>query len=288
MKTEIDSRSGFCFGVINAIGKAEEELLKPGTLYCLGDIVHNEAEVARLAALGLVTIGREEYFRLKEARVLIRAHGEPPETYDHARRNNITLIDATCPVVLRLQKQVRDEYAQLADRGGQLLFYGKKGHAETIGINGQTGNRAVIVAGPADLDNVDFSRPVALYSQTTMPMEGFRALAAELRLRAGGNPEVEVRDTICRQVSNRGPYLRKFAARFDVVLFVAGRKSSNGAALFAVCREANPRTFFVESAEEVMPEWIAGAAGVGICGATSTPRWLLEAVESRLHSLVAG
>ncbi len=285
MKTEIDSRSGFCFGVINAIQKAETELAKPGVLYCLGDIVHNEAEVARLANLGMVTITREQFFSMENCRVLIRAHGEPPETYDYAREHHITLVDATCPVVLQLQKQVKGSYQKLAPHGGQLLFFGKTGHAETEGINGQIGNRALIIQSPEDLDKADFSKPIEVYSQTTMPVEQFREVTELVLRRAGANPEVTIRDTICRQVSNRGPHLQKFAARFAVVVFVTGRKSSNGAALFAVCRKANPNTYRVEGVEDLRDEWFRDADSVGICGATSTPRWLLEAVEARIHRI---
>jgi len=278
MKIEIDKKSGFCFGVTNAISKAEKELSMTDKLYCLGDIVHNGAEVSRLAEMGMVTITREAYYRLHDCKVLIRAHGEPPETYAYARQNHITLIDATCPVVLMLQNRVKTSYENIVMKGGQLVIFGKPGHAETMGINGQTGNKAVIIQNTAEIDKIDFSRPVELYCQTTMPISRFHELTEQIRQRAGKNSIIKIHDTICRQVANRAPHLKEFAARFDVIIFVSGKKSSNGAALFEICREVNPNSYWIENQSDIRKEWFSGALTTGICGATSTPRWLMEAV----------
>ncbi len=285
MKIEIDRKSGFCFGVINAINKAESELGNDGKFYCLGDIVHNDAEVARLKLLGMETITHEEYFRMRNCRVLIRAHGEPPETYRYALENQIELIDATCPVVLMLQKRVKGSFKNLAKEKGQLVFFGKPGHAETTGISGQIDNKAIIVRNKEDLEKIDFTKPIELYSQTTMSIESFNEMAVAIRERAGENQQVVVRDTICRQVANRGPHLREFAARYQVVIFVAGDKSSNGAALYAVCKSVNPHTYKIEDEAGLNPEWFAGIESVGICGATSTPRWLMEKVAAGIRKL---
>ncbi len=285
MKVEIDRKSGFCFGVINAITKAENELASHKTIYCLGDIVHNEGEIHRLRDQGMITISREEYFTMSNCRVLIRAHGEPPETYRYAEENNIELVDATCPVVLQLQRRVKSSHKLLARNNGQLLFFGKPGHAETVGISGQIDNKAIIIKSKEDLDMVDFSRPMELYSQTTMPIGEFNELAAILRERAENQGQVTIRDTICRQVANRGPHLQEFASRFDVVIFVAGRKSSNGAALYSICRTVNPRTYLVEDPSELQASWLTGASSAGICGATSTPRWLMEKVATAIMDL---
>jgi len=278
MKTEIDKKSGFCFGVTNAIQKAEDELSKDEQLFCLGDIVHNDAEINRLSGLGLVTISREVFFTLRDCKVLIRAHGEPPETYEYAAENNITLIDATCPVVLQLQKRVKTSYKNIVRDEGQLVIFGKPGHAETEGINGQTGNQAIIIQSGEELTKVDFTRPVELYSQTTMPIARFNELAGLIREKTGNNRKVQIHDTICRQVANRGPHLKDFTTRFDIVIFVSGKKSSNGAALYQICKETNPNTFFVENADDLKMEWFDGSKNAGICGATSTPMWLMEQV----------
>jgi 4-hydroxy-3-methylbut-2-en-1-yl diphosphate reductase len=278
MKIEIDKVSGFCFGVTNAIRKAEDELAENKQLLCLGDIVHNDAEVNRLATMGMKTISHSEYFTLQNCRVLIRAHGEPPETYEYAAKNNITLIDATCPVVLRLQKRVKSSFRNLTLENGQLVIFGKPGHAETEGINGQIGNMAIIIQNKEEINKIDFSRPIELYCQTTMPIARFRELPKIIRQHAGENFNVRIHDTICRQVANRGPHLREFAEKFDVIIFVAGKKSSNGAALFEICRKTNKNSYFVENADSIRQEWFEGAASVGICGATSTPRWLMEQV----------
>jgi 4-hydroxy-3-methylbut-2-enyl diphosphate reductase len=285
MKVDIDRLSGFCFGVTNAIHKAEAGLEEPGLLHCLGDIVHNDAEIGRLKEAGLVTITREEFFSLRNCRVLIRAHGEPPETYEYAKQNNITLIDATCPVVLKLQNRVKNTYRHLLQENGQLVIFGKIGHAETEGINGQIGNRAVIVQNKEELDKIDFDKPVELYSQTTMSIAKFQEVAGLIREKAANPEKVRIHDTICRQVANRGPHLREFSTRYDVVIFVSGRKSSNGAALFQICKEANPNTWFVEGPGNLDAAWFNGAHSAGICGATSTPMWLMEATAREIERL---
>ncbi len=273
---EIDSQSGFCFGVVTAIHKAEEELGRGGTLYCLGDIVHNSDEVERLRRKGLETITHTDLDSLRNVKVLLRAHGEPPSTYETARRNGIDIIDATCPVVLRLQQRIKAAY----DAGGntQIVIYGKLGHAEVNGLVGQTEGTAIVVEDIDGLDKVDFSRPVALYSQTTKSLEGFNAMIGEIRRRMAPGVAFSFHDTICRQVANRVEHLRQFARSKDVVLFVAGSKSSNGRVLFNQCLEVNPRTYLISNGAQLRAEWLADAATVGICGATSTPRWLMEEV----------
>lgn len=285
LRIEIDNKSGFCFGVVNAIRKAGEELKHHGTLYCLGDIVHNSAEIDRLKELGMITITREEYFTMSNCRVLIRAHGAPPEIYRYARQNSIELIDATCPVVLKLQKRVKTAHSNLTRINGQLLLFAKPGHAETVGLNGQTGNQAIIIRSKDDLEQIDFSRPIELFSQTTMPIREFNELTALIREKAGDNSMVTIRDTICRQVTNRGPHLSEFATQFDVIIFVAGRKSSNGAALFQICRSVNQRSHLIENPSELEASWFEGAHSAGICGATSTPRWLMEKVADAIKTM---
>ena len=287
----VDEQSGFCPGVVSAIRKAEEQLSSADSLYCLGDIVHNSEEVSRLEQLGLRTIDHQQMQQLASTRVLFRAHGEPPSTYAMAQQRGIEVIDATCPVVLQLQKRIRTVY-QDALRAGeadrlQIVIFGKIGHAEVNGLVGQTQGAAIVIEGEQDLGKIDCTRPVRLFSQTTMPIDTFRALADTLRSRMSRPEEFEYRDTICRQVANRIPHLREFSRQHDVVLFVSGRKSSNGKALFGVCHEENPRSYFVSHPEEVTPEMLAGAESVGICGATSTPKWQMEAVASRLSDFPA-
>ncbi len=286
MKIEIDNKSGFCFGVVNAIKKAEDALSAEETLYSLGDIVHNGAEVHRLAGKGMKTISREEFYQMKNCRVLIRAHGEPPETYAYAKENNIELIDATCPIVLTIQKKVRNTFKEQSINNGQLVIFGKPGHAEVVGLNGQTGNKAIIISNKEDLNKIDFNLPVTLYSQTTKPLPEFREIADLILERAGGRIPVEIKDTVCRQVSGRAPHLEKFAARHDVVIFVSGKKSSNGAVLFAVCKNVNRRSHMVSDSSEIQKEWFLGAESAGICGATSTPQWLMEEVACHIESIV--
>jgi 4-hydroxy-3-methylbut-2-en-1-yl diphosphate reductase len=285
MIVEIDKKSGFCFGVVNAIRKAEDELSENQRFFCLGEIVHNGAEVERLTKKGMITITREEYYKLSNCRVMIRSHGEPPETYRYAKDNNIELIDATCPVVLKLQNRIGKAFETLQKDNGQLVIFGKAGHAEVIGLNGHTGNSAIIVSSKDDIGKIDFTRPVALYSQTTQPLHEFREIADIIRQRAGDKIVPEIRDTICRQVANRGPHLRNFATRFDIVVFVSGKKSSNGAALFAECKSVNTNTFMVSVPQELSSEWFNGAASVGICGATSTPMWLMEEVAEAIKKM---
>lgn len=281
MRVEIDENSGFCTGVVNAIQKAEKELER-GELYCIGDIVHNNLEVERLKAMGLRTIEHEEFARLSHCRVLFRAHGEPPASYETAKVNGVEVIDASCPVVLNLQKKIRQAYESTKENGGQIVIYGKRGHAEVIGLVGQTNGEALVVESEDDLRQVDFSRPVILFSQTTKSLEGFR-MVTELMRKAGGDA-VTVHDTICRKVANRIPQLKEFARQHDVIIFVSGEKSSNGKQLFAVCREVNPRTYLVQSTAEVVPEMTKGAESVGISGATSTPVWIMEEIRRKLKT----
>ena len=289
MKVTIDKNSGYCFGVEFAIQMAEDELAHEKTLYCLGDIVHNRMEVERLHQHGLRIIDREQLEQLHDCKVLIRAHGEPPATYQLALRNNIELIDASCPVVLKLQNRVKHAFDLSQRQDGQIVIYGQPGHAEVAGLTGQTGNRAIIVMNEADLDQIDFARPVTLFSQTTKSTAGFYKMKAlmEARIAAAGGAldSFDANDSICRQVSNREPGLARFASEHDVVLFVSGRKSSNGKALFSVVNGVNPRSYFIENAEEVQEEWLVGATTVGICGATSTPLWLMQQVAERVEGV---
>jgi 4-hydroxy-3-methylbut-2-enyl diphosphate reductase len=278
MKVEIDRNSGFCFGVINAIKAAETELEKSDMLYCLGDIVHNGKEVNRLEKLGLNSISKEEYYTLKNCKVLIRAHGEPPETYEYARKNNIELIDATCPVVLTLQEKVKRSYETKLEQNGQVVIFGKKGHAEIVGLNGQTKHNAIIVENTDDIQKIDMSRPVALYAQTTKPIEQFKEIADIISAKIKPDVDVEIKDTICRQVSNRVPNLKRFVAKYDLILFVAGKKSSNGQYLYSVSKAENKNSHFISKIEEIEKSWFDGVNSVGICGATSTPNWLMEQV----------
>lgn len=282
-KIEIDSGSGFCFGVTTAISKAEEELERSGVLYCLGDIVHNAGEVERLRKKGLITVDHEEFAKLHNVKVLLRAHGEPPSTYETAKRNNIEIIDATCPVVLQLQKRIKDAHSKSLDSKSDnnkkplIIIYGKPGHAEVNGLVGQTEGSAVVIQDKSDLDSLDLSRDIWLYSQTTKSIEGFQEIVAEIKRRKTGG-SFQWFDTICRQVANRMPKMREFAASHDVILFVSGAKSSNGKVLYAQCREVNRKTYLITDETELNPQWIEGAESIGICGATSTPRWLMQRV----------
>lgn len=284
MIIEIDHKSGFCFGVVNAIGKAEEMLKTAGTLYSLGHIVHNELEVKRLQDMGLITINHQEYFKLKDCQVLIRAHGEPPSTYEYARENNITLIDATCPVVLKLQERVAKAAETMREVNGQLVIFGHTGHAEVTGLAGQTNDEAIIIDRPEDIEKLDASRPVVVFSQTTKSVSDFKTLTENIQKQSkSGN--VETHDTICRQVSNRVPHLRMFAAGYDLVIFVGGRQSSNARVLFDVCKESNDRCYFISVPEELQPDWFSGVNSVGICGATSTPKWLMDQVADYIRNI---
>ena len=282
---EIDDNSGFCFGVVTAIDKAEAELARSGSLYCLGDIVHNASEVERLRLRGLDTITHSDLDRLHNATVLLRAHGEPPSTYAVAARNNITVIDATCPVVLQLQRRIKnayDENKRKLDSGEisampLILIYGKEGHAEVNGLVGQTDGEAKVIQKVEDLNSLDLSRDIYLYSQTTKSLEGFREIVAEIKRRKQTG-EFQYFDTICRQVANRLDGLREFAASHDAVVFVCGAKSSNGKVLFEECRKVNPRTYLVSDESHLDTSLLTGAERIGICGATSTPRWLMQRI----------
>lgn len=277
MRIEIDEQSGFCFGVVRAIQHAEEAL-GAGAVNCLGDIVHNRLEVQRLERLGLRTVKHEDLERLAGQRVLIRAHGEPPATYSRAAGLGIEVIDATCPVVAQLQARVKRAHASMESVNGQVVILGKRGHAEVVGLTGQVERPTTVVERAEDLEAVDFGRPIHFLSQTTQSIGLFRALAEEMKRRAAAPETVTVEDTICRRVAGREEHLRQFAGGYDVVLFVAGRKSSNGRVLCEVCRESNPRTHALEEAGELRREWFEGARSVGICGATSTPKWLMQEV----------
>ncbi len=294
MKITIDAESGFCFGVVFAIQMAEAELDVSGNLYCLGDIVHNNMEVERLTRKGLKIINHEQLKELHDCKVLIRAHGEPPETYKIAISNNIELIDASCPVVLKLQNRVRNSYEDIRKNNGQVVIYGETGHAEVNGLVGQTGGEAIILTGEQDIDKIDFSRPVYLFSQTTKSTVGFEHIRNVIEERVKSvkgvieSQDFIANDTICRQVSNREPQLEKFSREHDVIVFVSGKKSSNGKALFGVCKSVNANTYFVSETSEIQSEWIENAGTVGICGATSTPMWLMEDVAAHLQLMKTG
>ena len=285
IEVEIDKDSGFCFGVVNAIESAERELKTSKTLYCLGDIVHNSLEVERLRQRGLCTIEHEEFARLKDCKVLLRAHGEPPSTYQVAQQNRITIVDATCPVVLRLQRKIHKCYLETRSKGTQLVIYGKKGHAEVNGLVGQTEGTAIVVEKPEDLDRLDFQRGISLFSQTTKSLDGFRKIVSEIQQRIAPGVEFAYHDTICRQVANRLHNIKAFASQHDWVYFVAGKKSSNGKMLFDECLKANAHTVFISDASEVQDPLPAGVERVGICGATSTPKWLMEAVADCVRAI---
>lgn len=283
MQVEIDSASGFCFGVVNAISKAEEALRGGGRVSSLGDIVHNTEELNRLAALGLHTVSNGE-ISPAVGTLIIRAHGEPPSTYETIRASAVRYIDATCPVVARLQNRVKEAYDKMRAVGGQVVIFGKRGHAEVVGLTGQIGDDCTVVESVEDLASVDMSRPVCLLSQTTSSLAKFRALSDELLRRSRVPESVEIIDTVCRQVANRENGLKQFAARYDVVIFVSGRTSSNGRVLGEACREANPHTFCVENETELREEWFKDAESVGVCGATSTPAWLMERVADKIKT----
>lgn len=283
---EIDSSSGFCFGVTTAIKKAEEELGKGTTLYCLGDIVHNGMEVERLHTRGLITINHDQLKQLHDVKVLLRAHGEPPETYETARRNNIEIIDATCPVVLQLQRRIKKQYD--ANPEAQIVIFGKNGHAEVLGLVGQTNSKAIVIEKLEDVRLLDFSRDIYLYSQTTKSLDEFRRIIDYIQSHISPDATFKSFDTICRQVANRMPNIAAFAARHDIILFVCGRKSSNGKVLYSKCKSVNPNSYLIEGPDEIESSWIEGVTTVGICGATSTPKWLMEQCrDSILESIKA-
>ncbi|MBU8893232.1 MAG: 4-hydroxy-3-methylbut-2-enyl diphosphate reductase [Bacteroidales bacterium] len=290
MKIEIDSNSGFCFGVVNAIQLAEMELDRNDILYCLGDIVHNNAEVERLKAKGLATIDHGQFEKLRNCKVLLRAHGEPPETYETALKNNIQLIDASCPVVLKLQNNIKLGFDAILKKGGQVVIFGKEGHAEVNALVGQTNGKAIVISGIRDLDKIDFSKPVNLFAQTTKNIEGFYDIQKEIKNRMiakQGTEKIKFisNDTVCRQVSHRQPQLREFVKKHDVVIFASGQKSSNGKMLYQVCKEENPNTHFVSDSNELDAEWFKTSNSIGVCGATSTPRWLMEKIAKCIEIL---
>ena len=298
---EIDDGSGFCFGVTTAIKKAEEELAAGGTLYCLGDIVHNGMECERLRKLGLVTINHEEMSQLHHVKVLLRAHGEPPETYELARRNNIEIIDATCPVVLQLQKKIKRQYeapllspegdTKASPRGGlegagaSIVIFGKRGHAEVLGLVGQTQGKAIVIESFDEVEKLDYTKDIYLYSQTTKSLDEFHRIIEYIQAHIAPNATFRSFDTICRSVANRMPNISSFANRHDLILFVCGRKSSNGKVLFSECKRVNDNTHLIEGPDEIDPAWLDGIKTVGICGATSTPKWLMEQCSDRIKEL---
>ncbi len=284
MKIEIDTGSGFCFGVRKAIDTAEKVLAENKSLFCLGDIVHNQEEVDRLSEKGMITIQKEDSDKLTNKTVLIRTHGEPPSTYAQLADNKNKVIDATCPVVLKLQDRIKESFNALSDQNGQLVIIGKHGHAEVIGLDGQTGNQSIIISYEDDIQQIDFSRPIEVYSQTTMPIDLFQRLSAKIKEKAQNS--VTIHDTICRQVANRVPHLTEFSKKFDIILFVSGLKSSNGKLLFDVCLKNNPRSFFVTSTENIDKQWFSGAESIGICGATSTPQWLMEKIALHVRTIL--
>ena len=277
MRVEIDEQSGFCFGVVRAINEAEEALAS-GSIVSLGDIVHNRVEVQRLESLGLQTISHEDIPTLAGKRMLIRAHGEPPKTYSLAKEYGIEVIDATCPVVSALQRKVKRAYEEMEQVGGSVVILGKRGHAEVVGLTGQVEEKAIVVESEEDLEQIDFSRPIYFLSQTTQSVEKFNRLTEIMLQRLPNRDMLTADDTICRRVSSREEHLRKFARCHDIIIFVCGRKSSNGKVLYSICREENARSYNIEEASELQKEWFCGVESVGICGATSTPKWLMEEI----------
>ncbi len=284
-KIEIDKESGFCFGVVKAINKAEEELQKNGSLYCLGDIVHNNVEVERLEKMGLITINHEQFKKLKNVRVLLRAHGEPPSTYEIAKQNNIELIDASCPVVLGLQKKINKKYVRRESDDTQIVIYGKKGHAEVNGLIGQTEESAIIIESKDDIEKLDFTRDINLFSQTTKSLEGFFEVGEIIRARMQNGAKLEFFDSICRQVSNRVPNIQEFAKKHDLIIFIAGEKSSNGKVLFSECKKKNPNSYLIHSPDDIDPAILRDDISIGVCGATSTPMWQMQAVAENISKL---
>lgn len=286
IKVEIDEGSGFCFGVVTAIHKAEEELAKGETLYCLGDIVHNSREVDRLKTMGLITINREEFKQLKNAKVLLRAHGEPPETYMIARENNIEIIDATCPVVLRLQKRIRQGYLADSDEEKQIVIYGKSGHAEVLGLVGQTDRKAIVIEKAEEAKKLDLNKSIRLFSQTTKSLDEFQEIVEYFKQHISPEATFEYYDTICRQVANRMPKLREFAATHDLIFFVSGKKSSNGKMLFEECLKVNANSHLIDNEKEIDPSLLQNVKSIGVCGATSTPKWLMEKIYNHIRTLI--
>jgi 4-hydroxy-3-methylbut-2-en-1-yl diphosphate reductase len=291
MVVEIDKQSGFCFGVQNAVEIAEKALSKGEKVFSLGPIVHNDKEVERLSTLGLVSIDHDEFSKLKNCKVLIRAHGEPPATYNIAENNNITIIEATCPIVKRLQSKIRETWEKTKDGKGQVVIFGKPGHAEVVGLMGQINDEGILVSGPEDLDRIDIYRPVYLFAQTTMSVKEYSSFTNTLRskMEESGISDPEhnliLNKTICGQVSNREPHLKLFAKKHDIIIFVSGRESSNGKMLYSVCKNINPDTHFVSAPEELDKSWFEGKNSAGICGATSTPKWLIENIRDIISNI---
>ena len=293
LQIEIDEGSGFCFGVTTAIKKAEEELAQGRPLYCLGDIVHNGMECDRLREMGLITINHDEMRELHDVKVLLRAHGEPPETYELARKNNIEIIDATCPVVLQLQKRIKTQYeisrneesGARNENAPQIVIFGKRGHAEVLGLVGQTKSSAIIIESFDEVKKLDFSRDIYLYSQTTKSLDEFHRIIDYIQSHMAPDATFKSFDTICRSVANRMPNISQFATKHDLILFVCGRKSSNGKVLYNECLRVNPNTHLVEDPQEIQKEWLEGIQTVGICGATSTPRWLMEQCSEAIQQM---
>ena len=283
-KIEIDNGSGFCFGVTTAISKAETELAKGNTLYCLGDIVHNGMECERLKNMGLITINHEEMKKLHNVKVLLRAHGEPPETYSLAKENNIEIIDATCPVVLQLQRRIKRQYDN--NQNAQIVIFGKPGHAEVLGLVGQTNSQAKVIAHFDDVETLDFGKDIYLYSQTTKSLDEFHRIIEYIQDHISPTATFRSFDTICRQVANRMPNVSGFASRHDLVLFVCGRKSSNGRVLYNECKRINPNSYQIEDPSEIQAEWLKGVVSIGICGATSTPKWLMEQCKEKIEEIM--
>jgi len=288
LRIEIDNGSGFCFGVTRAIGKAEEELAAEGHLYCLGDIVHNGKECDRLQKLGLVTINHGMMNELNNTKLLLRAHGEPPSTYLTAKKNGIEIIDATCPVVLHLQDRIKKEYAADKEHRKQIVIFGKNGHAEVLGLVGQTEGTAIVIESASEIGKLDFNRDICLYSQTTKPLDEFRRIVEDIEKRISPQATFVYYDTICRQVANRMPHIKEFAQKHDAVLFVCGKKSSNGRVLFKECKNANRKSYMIDTASEIDFHWLQGCNSIGICGATSTPKWLMEECKIRIEQLLGG
>lgn len=291
MLVEIDNRSGFCFGVRNAVEIAERSLLHGEKVFSLGPIVHNDKEVERLSSLGLVSVNHEQFRSLKNCKVLIRAHGEPPETYKTAEENNISIIEATCPIVKILQSKIRDTLVRIKKEKGQIVIFGKPGHAEVIGLLGQTDNEGILISHTEEIGVIDFSRPVALFSQTTMDENAYNLIKELIynKMKENGtidpDQKLEVNNTVCGQVSNREPHLKIFAKKHDIIIFVSGKESSNGRMLYSVCKNVNPETYFVSSPEEIDKGWFKNKKSAGICGATSTPKWLIEKVQDYVLKL---
>lgn len=291
MIIEIDKHSGFCFGVQNAVEIAEKALIAGEKVYSLGHIVHNDKEVERLSSLGLTYIDHNQFRSLRNCKVLIRAHGEPPATYLTAKENNITIIEATCPIVKRLQSKIKDIWLKSKEANGQVVIFGKPGHAEVVGLLGQTNNEGILVSKAEDINKIDFSRPVFVFAQTTMGLEDYREITSLLRsefVKRGIHDfdnSLKINNTICGQVSNREPHLKEFSKKHDLIIFVSGRESSNGKMLYSACKSINPDTYFVSSPEEIQKSWFTGKNSVGICGATSTPKWLIESIHDFISTL---